>query len=175
MGASVDEIDDFCKVKLLLARLFSIPRRLYIVDDVWKDLSTEEIKQIMYLLQKEIVGKSVIIATQEMEIAKLLGKGGICVVAKGECSENLSFEQISKMPVNMESAILCGYSIYMDDLCKDSDGYFTQIDGVRYDVDAPLSDIYVGKKVCFAFEEGAGAKGFYYDKDCEKLISRGIK
>ncbi len=170
-----DELDVFSKVRLILARLFIISRRIYIVDDIWKDLPYEEQEQIIDLLQSVVVGKSVVIATQEIEFAKRLGKGGICVVAKDGISEKLSLEEISSLPANMESAILCGYSIYMDVLDKDDSGYFVVIDNVRYEVDAPLSEIYVGKKVCFAFEEGKGAKGFYYDKDCERLISRSIK
>lgn len=170
-----DELDAFSKVRLILARLFIISRRIYIVDDIWKDLPYEEQEQIIELLQSVVVGKSVVIATQEIEFAKRLGKGGICVVAKGDISEKLSLEEISLLPSNMESAILCGYPIYMDVLDKDERGYFVVIDGLRYGVDAPLSEIYVGKKVCFAFEEGIGAKGFYYDKDCERLISRSIK
>ncbi len=170
-----DELDAFSKVRLILARLFIISRRIYIVDDIWKDLPYEEQEQIIDLLQSVVVGKSVIIATQEIEFAKRLGGGGICVVPKDEVSEKLSLEEILSLPANMESAILCGYSIYMDVLDKDEREYFVVVDGVRYEVDAPLSEIYVGKKVCFAFEEGKGAKGFYYDKDCERLISRSIK
>ena len=168
----VDGLSDFDKAKLLLARLFCVDRRLYIVDDVWKDLQVEEQNKIADLLQEAIIGKSVIIATQDLEFARRFGRDNISVVAKGECSRNCSLEEMSTRPINIESAILCGYSIYMDVLVKKGDCYFATIEGKEYEVDKPLSDVYVGKQVCFAYQEGIGAKRFYYDKDCERIISR---
>lgn len=168
----VDVLSDFDKVKLLLARLFCIDRRLYIVDDVWKDLQVDEQNKIADLLQEAIIGKSVIIATQDLEFARRFGKNSIAVVAKGECRKNCSLDEMSARPINIESAILCGYSIYMDVLGKSEDGYFATIEGKKFEVDRPVNDVYVGKQVCFAYQEGIGAKRFYYDKDCERIISR---
>ncbi|MDE7079523.1 MAG: ATP-binding cassette domain-containing protein [Clostridia bacterium] len=169
---NVNGMSDFDKVKLLLARLFCIPRRLYLVDDVWKDLQQEKQEEIADILQDVVLNKSVVIATQDVNFARKLGKRNIAVVANGECTSNRSLENAALRPENIESAIVCGYSIYMDVLGKNEQGYYANIDGKFYSVDKPLSDIYVGKKVCFAFEEGIGAKGFYYDKDCEQIISQ---
>ncbi|MDE5548697.1 MAG: ATP-binding cassette domain-containing protein [Clostridia bacterium] len=164
----VESLSDLEKVKLILARLFCIQRRLYLVDDIWKDLQDQEQSAIADILQVAIAGKSVIIATQDVELARRLGKDNISVVAKGECSKNCSLEEMTNRPINMESAILCGYAIYMDVLGKNEQGYFVNIDGKVYQVDRPLNDIYVGKQVCFAYD---GKVRFYYDKDCEKIIS----
>ena len=168
---NVDGMNDFEKVKLLLARLFCIPRRLYLVDDVWKDLRQEEQDEISDLLQNVVLNKSVIVATQDTAFARKFGKNNIAVVANGECVGNCSLQTMMARPKNIESAIVCGYSIYMDVLGKNEQGYYASVDGNLYSVERPISDIYVGKKVCFAFEEGIGAKGFYYDKNCEKIIS----
>ncbi|MDE6614476.1 MAG: ATP-binding cassette domain-containing protein [Clostridia bacterium] len=164
----VESLSEFEKVKLILARLFCIQRRLYLVDDIWKDLQDQERSVIADILQVAIEGKSVIIATQDVELARRLGKNNISVVANGECSKNCSLEEMTSRPINIESAILCGYAIYMDVLGKNEQGYFANIDGKVYQVDRPLNDIYVGKQVCFAYD---GKVRFYYDKDCEKIIS----
>ena len=172
LSANVQGLSDFDKAKLLLARLFVLERKLYIVDDVWKDLPSEEQERIIDLLINSAKGKSVIVATQDIRFAKALG-GEVVVFSGGECTAQMSLDEHSIRPVNMETAILCGYAIYKSVLKKDSTGYYAEIDGVRYSVESPLSDIYVDKEVCFAVGE-SGATGFYYDAKCERIISKNV-
>ena len=171
INAKVADLSEFEKVKLLLARLFSIERRLYIIDDVWKDLPFEERKEIVDLIDGVARGKSVVIATQDIETARRLCESSICVASNGGCIRYDTFDEMKTRPKNLESAILSGYSIYMDVLGKNEHGYFANIEGQTAFVEKPLNDIYVGKKVCFAVEDGICVKSFYYDKDCERIIS----
>lgn len=168
----VGSLDGFGKAKLILARLFAIERRLYIVDDIWKDLDGERQNDIIDILERIAVGKSAVVATQDIEIARRLCRGGVIATAsKGECTAALPLDMHSKRPVNMETAILCGYEIYSGVLQKTGNEYFAEIDKEEYKVERPLCDIYVGKEVCFAYSKDSGAAGFYYDRDCERIVS----
>ncbi|MDE7328796.1 MAG: ATP-binding cassette domain-containing protein [Clostridia bacterium] len=168
--AAVESLEDFDKAKALLARLFAIERKLYVVDDVWKDLERDKQLQIIRLLKEVAADKSVVIATQDVEFAREFD-GEVVVLSKGECARPKLLEEHSVRPTNMETAILCGYAIFKSVLQRGENGYFAELENNEYSVEEPLSDIYVGKEVCFAVGE-RGATGFYYDKDCERIISK---
>lgn len=163
------ELSDFEKSKLLLARMFALDRKIYVVDDVWKDLSTDEKSKIYGKLKTAVEGKTAIIATDDPDMVRSFDNAGLIVISRSEYSEKSSYTETSRCPNNMESAILCGYEIYSGILEKNGEGYYCMLDGRRYAAPKPLSDIYVGKEVRFAICGGNCV--CYYDRDCERIIS----
>ncbi|MDE6471931.1 MAG: ATP-binding cassette domain-containing protein [Clostridia bacterium] len=182
MQAQVKDLSDMQVAMLILARLFSVDRRLYLVDDVWKDLPEEEKSIVEDFLIEIVKDKSVIVASDDEKLAKRVTTGKILVLTDREVAPMLSLDEISSRPINMQSAILAGYELHIGELIKESDNYFAIIGAEQYLVAKPICDIYVGKRVCFAIkrlgelsdkdEVGDGeVMSFYYDVDVERIIT----
>lgn len=168
---------------VIIARLFAVDRRIYLVDDVWKDMSEDEKSMVFDFLKENIADKSVIIATDDSAMARQIFADGIVVLSDGEALPMMSEEDIVSRPLNMQSAIFAGYELHIGLLSKTGDRYFADICGKEYLVSAPIGEVYVGKRVCFAVkregesceaEEVGDAKvmTFYYDVDNERIISK---
>ena len=182
MTAQIKDLSDVQVAMLILARLFSVKRRLYLVDDVWKDLPKEEKSVVLGYLIEIIKDKCVIIATDDEILAKNISTDKIVVLTDKQVAPMLSLKEISEKPINMQSAILSGYELHIGNLVKNDKGYFANISEELYSVTQPISDIYVGKRVCFAVkrlgnvsdkdEVGDGeVMSFYYDLDVERIIT----
>ncbi|MDE7348180.1 MAG: ATP-binding cassette domain-containing protein [Clostridia bacterium] len=179
----IKDLSDLQVAILILARLFAVNRRLYLVDDVWKDLSQEEKIIVFDFLKENIAGKSVIIATDDTDFAKELTTDKVVVTTDKEVAPMMSLEEISARPLNMQSAIFAGYELHIGRLIKVEDNYFAELYGKEYAVAQPIGDIYVDKRVCFAVKRSGGpcdvqevgegiVMNFYYDVDNEKVISK---
>ena len=182
MQAQVKDLSDLQVAMLILARLFAVDRRLYLVDDVWKDLPEEEKRLVEDFLIENIKDRSVIVATDDRILAKRVSLDKILVLTDREVAPTLSFEEIVAKPINMQSAILVGYELHIGELVKKEDIYFANICAEQFAVSQPISDIYVGKRVCFAIKRLGGISdkdevgdgevmSFYYDIDVERIIS----
>ena len=181
-NAQVKDLSDMQVALLILARLFSVDRRLYLGDDVWKDLAQEEKYLVLDYLIENIKGKSVIIATDDDVLTKKIATGKIVVMTDKQVAPMLSLEEICARPINMQSAILSGYELHIGELVKNGSEYFANISEELYSVAQPISDIYVGKKVCFAIKrlgefsdkdevDDGEVMSFYYDLDVERIIT----
>ncbi|MDE6275326.1 MAG: ATP-binding cassette domain-containing protein [Clostridia bacterium] len=182
MQSQIKDLSDMQVAMLILARLFAAQRRLYIVDDVWKDLSQVEKEAAFDYLTEQIRDKSVIVATDDIVFAKRISTERVVVLTDKQVLPMLSAEEIGKRPLNMQSAIFAGYELHIGELTKIEDCYFASLYGEQYEVAKPIGDIYVGKKVCFAIrrlggpckedEVGDGmVMSFYYDLDNERIIT----
>ncbi len=182
MQAQVKDLSDLQVTMLILARLFSVDRRLYLVDDVWKDLPEDEKRLVEDFLIENVKDRSVVVATDDRILAKRVSLDRILVLADREVAPTLSFEEIVAKPINMQSAILAGYELHIGELVKNDNNYFANICAEQFAVSQPISDIYIGKRVCFAIkrlgevsdkdEVGDGeVMSFYYDIGVERIIS----
>lgn len=171
--SKVSELSGESVAALITARLFCVERQVYLVDDFWKDLPKEGKDIAVGRLKAELSGKTAIIAASEPDVIENLACDEIIVLSKGEASAQMSLEQIRLRPTNMESAILCGYKLYVGVLEKLDGCYFANIDGRRYAVEKPFSDVFAGKRVCFALcgEGDSQVKDFYYDLLSERIIT----
>ena len=183
MNAQVKDLSDMQIAMLILSRLFEVERRLYLIDDVWKDLSKEEKTLVTDRLIEDIRDKSVIIATDDANFAKSIATDKVLAMTDKEVSPPMSVREICSRPINMQSAIFAGYELHIGELVKIDDKYFADIYGERFSVSRPIGDVYVGKRVCFAVKR-IGDSGereevvdgevmsFYYDINNERIISR---
>ena len=182
MQAKVKDLSETQIAMLILARLFAVERRLYLIDDVWKDLSQEEKGVVTKYLMENIRGKSAIVATDDSSLASEISTDKIVVVTDKQVLPMLSLEEITRRPLNIQSAIFAGYELHIGQLAKTDDGYFADLYGNQYPVSKPIGDVYVGKRVCFAIkrsgepcesqEVGNGeVMSFYYDVDVERIIT----
>ena len=178
----IKSLSDLQVAKLILARLFAVDRRLYLIDDVWKDLPKDEQNLVIAYLKENIRGKSVIVATDDRALARDISSDNIVVLSDKQVLPVLSLEEISNRPLNMQSACFAGYELHLGQLIKVEDDYFASLYGGQYKVAKPIGDVYVGKKVCFAIkrsgepsekkEVGDGVvMSFYYDSSNERIIS----
>ncbi|MDE6210900.1 MAG: ATP-binding cassette domain-containing protein [Clostridia bacterium] len=183
LQSHIKDLSDRQIALLILARLFAVDRRLYLVDDVWKDLPQEEKIIVFDFLKEHIAGKSVIVATDDSGLAKEIYTDAIVVLAEGEVSPLLSLEEINSRPLNMQSAIFAGYELHIGQLVKTDGKYFANLYGSKYPVSQPIGTIYEGQRVCFAVqrfgepceleEVGEGiVMSFYYDVNNERIISK---
>ena len=169
-------VKDMCALdvaKLILARLFSIEREVYLVDELIDGLDEKDKDEYYSLLLQKVNGKSVVTVTSDVEFARKAGENNLLILHSGEAEGQKSLGEISKRPRNMTSVQLCGYELFTG-LLEESDGvYFAVLDedGKRYKTVAPISRVYSGKRVCFALKEGE-VKPFYYDLSSERIISR---
>lgn len=182
MQSPIKDLNDMQVAKLILARLFAIERKLYLIDDVWKDLPDKDKREVIAFLKGNIEGKSVIIATDDRTLAREIVQDKVIVLTEKQVLRALSSEEISERPLNMQSAHFAGYELHLGRLAKVEGNYFADLYGQLYGVARPIDDIYVDKKVCFAIRR-SGALGetdevgdgevmsFYYDKDNERIIS----
>lgn len=163
------------KSLLILYRLFSIERKLYLVDDLTYELTDDEKNEYYANLRSVVFGKSVIIATRDRDLALDLGKENLLILSDGIGTGQGTFEEISALPPNMESASVCGYELHIGILQKDGDRYIGILEetpnAFTNAVNKPINDIYLGKKVCFCIKDGI-MQSFYYDLNCERLISK---
>ena len=150
MQSQIKDLSNMQVAMLILARLFSVDRRLYLIDDVWKDLPEEEKTTLLEYLDENIKGKSVVIATDDKDFAKSTTEEKILVLTEKEVAPTLSAQEISANPINMQSAIFAGYELHVGKLVKTEDKYYADICGEHFLVSPPIGDIYVGKNVCFA-------------------------
>lgn len=182
LSAKVKDLSDMQVAMLILARLFAVDRRLYLIDDVWKDLTREEKSLVTDYLIENINDKSAIVATDDEILARKVATDKIVVLTEKQVAPMMTAEEISARPINMQSAIFAGYELHIGSLVKIEDSYFADINGEKFLVSKPISDIYVGKKVCFAIkrlgepsdkdEVGDGeVMSFYYDLDVERVIT----
>lgn len=152
------------------------------MDDVWKDLPCDEKMQAAEVLARYLEGKSAVIATDDIDVYKTLGIDNIVVLSSGSATMQTTYDRLAKRPTNMESAIFCGYELYIGLLERSGERYYADIEGSKYQVVKPISDVFVGKKVCFVIkgeesQESAGklsvVKDVYYDLQSERIIARG--
>ena len=178
LDSKVSQLSQLQVALLIIARLFCVKRRLYLVDDVWKDLPCDEKMQAADVLARYLEGKSAVIATDDIDVYKTLGIDNIIVLSSGSATMQTTYDRLAKRPTNMESAIFCGYVLYIGLLER----YYADIEGSKYQVVKPISDVFVGKKVCFVIkgeesQESAGklsvVKDVYYDLQSERIIARG--
>jgi len=171
-ACKVSDLNEIDVAHMILARLFSVERQLYLVDDVWKDLPLEIQSEIVDKVVLLTQAKSAIVAIGDVRLAeKFFDKNRLTVAFGGTFTSALPLDQIKRRPQNMESAILCGYELHIGRLQKTELGYYAELEGEKYPVSQPISDIYVGKEVCFALDGAFGVQKFYYDKNCERIIA----
>lgn len=175
--AKIKDLSGYDTAKLILARLFSVERDLYLIDDLTYGLDEEE-KEKYYsvlkaVLKSKLSKKSAIVATRDKEFARTFGKDLLLVLHDGAGCGQSSLEEMQKRPSDMTSAELCGYELYTGTLTKADNRYFALLDedGKRGETAEPLSGIYVDKRVCFALKNGQ-IMPFYYDLSCERIISK---
>ncbi len=183
---TVESLSDLQKAMLILARLFSVERKIYLIDDVWEGLSNDEKTGVWEYLKDKLYGKTALIATKDIQFAKAITNRAIVILSHNQVLTAISAEDIQRLPLNMESAIFAGYGLHVGRLSKNKDGtYCACLYGKNYLVDAPINDIYVSKEVCFAVKsentdgdaeieglsESDAVKQFYYDLKNERLIS----
>lgn len=182
LDSKVSQLSQLQVALLIIARLFCVKRRLYLVDDVWKDLPCDEKMQAADVLARYLEGKSAVIATDDIDVYKTLGIDNIVVLSSGSATMQTTYDRLAKRPTNMESAIFCGYELHIGLLARSGERYYADIEGSKYQVVKPISDVFVGKKVCFVIkgeesQESAGklsvVKDVYYDLQSERIIARG--
>ncbi|MDE6473781.1 MAG: ATP-binding cassette domain-containing protein [Clostridia bacterium] len=183
MQSQINNLSEMQVAMVIIARLFAVDRRMYLVDDVWKDLPQEEKTIVIDFLKEKIADKSVIVATDDSAMAKQISTDRIVVLSDSEALNMMSMEDIVSRPLNMQSAIFAGYELHIGQLIKIDGQCFAEICGNVYPVNPPIGDVYVGKRVCFAVRrEGepceteevgdATVMSFYYDIDNERIISK---
>lgn len=160
------------KAKLILARLFSVERKIYLVDDLTKDLNEGERREYYSLLTDKLADKSAVIVSEDEYFARTFGKDNLLIMHDGcGCDQN-TLKGISGRPSDMTSAQFCGYELFTGTLER-IDGEYSAVldeDGKTAKVAAPISRVYEGKRVCFAVKDGR-IMPFYYDLSCERIIS----
>ena len=175
----VNQLTQEQKVLLIIARLFCVDRRLYLVDDVWKDLNSAQKLNIASIVKEKVAGRSVVIATGDKEIFNALGINSVVVMSQGYASKQTTYERLLQMPPNMECAMFCGYELHIGKLYESEGNYFAMIENNSYEVSKPISDVYSGKDVCFAIKppnmsqnkENITVERFFYDLKSERIIS----
>lgn len=180
LDGKVSQLSQLQVAKLIIARLFCVKRRLYLVDDVWKDLPCDEKMQVIDILTRYLEGKSAVIATDDVDVFKALGIDSVIVLSSGSATRQTTYDRLAKRPTNMESAIFCGYELHIGRLERSGERYCADIEGIKYSVVKPISDVFVGKNVCFVIkgeelQESAGklsvVKDVYYDLQSERIIA----
>ncbi|MDE5756210.1 MAG: ATP-binding cassette domain-containing protein [Clostridia bacterium] len=182
MQTQIKDLSDMQIAVLILARLFAVDRRLYLIDDVWKDLPQEEKAVVTKYLNDNINGKNAIVATDDSDWARKISADKILVMTDKQVAPVLSAEEIERRPLNMQSAIFAGYELHIGKLVKIGEKYFAHLYGKDYPVSKPIGDVYVGKRVCFAIKRYGGpcdiqevgngeVMSFYYDVDAERIVT----
>lgn len=180
LDGKVSQLSQLQVAKLIIARLFCVKRRLYLVDEVWKDLPCDEKMQVIDILTRYLEGKSAVIATDDVDVFKALGIDSVIVLSSGSATRQTAYDRLAKRPTNMESAIFCGYELHIGRLERSGERYCADIEGIKYSVVKPISDVFVGKNVCFVIkgeelQESAGklsvVKDVYYDLQSERIIA----
>ena len=182
LTSQIKDMSDAQVVMLILARLFAVDRRIYLIDDVWKDLPEDDKFEVYGVIAENLKGKSAIISTDDSDFAMKISTGSVLVLTERQVLPMLTVEEILKRPLNMQSAVFAGYELHIGQLVKTEEEYFADICGKLYPVSRPMGEIYVGKRVCFAVKRlgercdtedvGNGeVMNFYYDVDNERIIS----
>lgn len=172
--AKIKQLNSLQKSLLILLRLFSVERKLYLVDDIADGLSDDEKREYYKAFADLSKGKSVIIATADKDFALDFGKDDLLILSDGLGYGQGSVDKIAELPPYMESASVCGYELHIGYLQKDGENYVGVLEEeppLSDIVRKPLNDIYLGKKVCFCVKDGK-IRPFYYDLGSERLISR---
>lgn len=174
LNIKAKDLQPFDVAKLLIARLFSVERKLYLIDNIADGLDEKQ-KEIIYgYIKSYTANKSAVIATDDKEFVKSLVEDDILVLSDGVGEGQGRLRDMALRPLNITSAALCGYELYTGVLLKSQDKYYGVPDGneqAKAQVAAPISDVYVNKQVCFALKDNK-IQSFYYDMSCERIISR---
>lgn len=158
------------KAKLILARLFSIQRELYLLDDLTKNLNDEEKSDYYCKLESLIKDKTVVIASDDKDFALKKFKDNVLIITDGIAKCQGRIDDICKLPFSMQCASICGYELHIGKLIKKDNEYFALVGDDMSNVEKPINDIYVDKEVCFCKKDNI-IMPFYYDLNCERLIS----
>lgn len=177
--SKIYQLTDEQKTLLIIARLFSVERRLYLIDDVWKDLEISQKLNIAGIIKENIAGKSAVIATGDKEIFDALGVNAVVVLSDGYATEQTNYQELMQMPPDMESAIFCDYELHVGKLEKKEGNYFALLENNYYEVSRPISDVFADKDVCFAIKrrkdemenQEFAVEKFFYDLKSERIIS----
>lgn len=158
------------KAKLILARLFSIQRELYLLDDLTKNLNDEEKNDYYSKVESLIKDKTVVIASEDKDFALKKFKDNVLIITDGIAKSQGRIEDICKLPFSMQCASICGYELHIGKLIKKDNEYFALVGEEISKVEKPINDVYVDKEVCFCKNDNKIMQ-FYYDLNCERLIS----
>lgn len=172
LKSKVKDLDAFARARLVLARFFCIERKIYLADDITEGLTAEQKIYVYSCLYEKLKGKAALVATDDEETAKKYGKDNLLILSSGRSEGQGTLDSIAQRPLGMSAASICGYGLYTGLLTRKDKEYLAVIDeeNIVGKVPRPISDVYDGKRVCFAVKDGKVCP-YYYDLSSEKIIS----
>ena len=169
LNESISKLSLSQKRLVILSRAFVRDADLYLLDDPLKDV--DDRNEYFKILLDVIKDKFVIYATTQKDEALAFNKM-LCMSYKRAIGYGTK-EDLLAFPKSVDILkLLTDYEYENIVLNKDGDAYYIEYENIKYNVSAPISDIYVNKEVLFPIMDKKPIINIYFDKSTEYLISR---
>ena len=169
LNKSIKELNISEQRLVILARAFVREADLYLLDNPLLDV--ENRKEYFEILKGLMKDKFVIYATDNTYEAESFNKI-LCMAYQKAIGFGTKDELLSRPKTIDVLKLFTDYNFENIELKKDGDKYYIEYLNVRYDVKAPISEIYDNKEVVFAIDGKKLILDMYFDKSTEYIISR---
>ena len=156
---------------VVIARCFERDADLYLLDDVLKNIDDRH-DEILNILKDDLKGKMVVFATSNIDDAFSVSDT-VSIMAYKKYIQRGTKEELLKCPKSRETLMaLKNSGVINTELKNDDKGYYVEVSNLRFDVNEPISNIYVGKEVSLSIVNDEIYKDVYFDKSTDYVISK---